>query len=371
MSPETHTIRGQRRWRSMLWSLAAIMVLAVALPSMGYLVAEASEAQGGARFEAGESNPRADTWRQVRETNAGFTAMQGPYTTKTLINNSGEIWREIRAGREVDGIPSPLKTYGGWIMLLSLIAIAVFFVVFGRNKIEGGRDGMTVPRWTMFERVVHWFVAISFIVLAITGLSLLFGRTVLIPLFGAKGFAAYAQLGMTVHNFVGPAFGVALALMILRWVANNIPIRADLEWFKQRGGYFGGGHAPAGKLNAGEKGWFWIGVVLLGLTVTISGFILDFPNWGFQSRSMMATAHVFHAGAALLWIAMFFGHVFMGTFGTEGVLEGMTTGRVDTAWAKQHHDLWYADLIAKGVKPTPAQPRGTPPPSTKQAASPQ
>jgi formate dehydrogenase subunit gamma len=352
----------------MLWSLGAIIVLALALPSLGYMVAAAQNAPAATGYETQKSNPRSDMWRGVRESVEGTTNQSGPYTTNTLINNSGEIWREIRSGR--DGNMGPLKTYGGWVMLLSLIAIAVFFAVFGRNKIEGGRDGMTVPRWTMFERVVHWFVAISFIVLAITGLSLLFGRVALIPLFGAKGFSAYAQLGMTVHNFVGPAFGVALVLMILRWFMNNIPSRVDLEWFKQRGGYFGGGHASSGKLNAGEKAWFWGGVVVLGLAVTISGFILDFPNWGFQDRTMMATAHVIHAGAAMLWIAGFFGHAYMGTLGTEGVLEGMTTGRVDTAWAKQHHDLWYADLIAKGVKPEPTDSAGAMPSAGAKATRP-
>src|SRR5690606_24314265 len=114
-------------------------------------------------------NPRSDMWREARQSLSGTTNQSGPYTTNTLINNSGEIWREVRAGRVDQGIASPLKMYGGWIMLLSLIAIAVFFAVFGSNKIESGRDGMTIPRWSMFERVVHWFVAITFIVLAITG----------------------------------------------------------------------------------------------------------------------------------------------------------------------------------------------------------
>lgn len=350
----------KRRWRSMLWSMVAIVALALVLPSVGYMVAGAQSGPMTIGYETQDTNPRSDMWRDVRQTVSGTTNQSGPYTTNTLINNSGEIWREVRAGRADQGVASPLKTYGAWIMLIALVAIAIFFAVFGVNRIEGGRDGMTIPRWTMFERVVHWFVALTFILLAITGLSLLFGRSVLIPLFGAKGFAAYAQLAMTVHNFVGPAFGVGLALMILRWVALNIPSRVDLQWLKRGGGYIGKSDepAPSEKLNAGEKGWFWIGVVLLGLTVTISGFILDFPNWGFQDRTMMATAHVFHASAAMIWIAMFFGHVYM-AFGTEGVLEGMTSGRVDTAWARQHHNLWHDELMEKGVKPEPAEARGS------------
>lgn len=353
----------KRRWRAMLYSLLAIIALAMILPSLGYVAAWAQSGPMVIGYESRDSNPRADMWRDARQSVAGTTDQSGPYTTNVLINNSGEIWREIRSGRE--GVPSPLKRFGGWIMLLSLAAIAVFFAVFGRNKIEGGREGLTVPRWTMYERVLHWFVAITFIVLGITGLSLLFGRTVLIPVLGARGFAAYAQVAMTVHNFVGPAFGVALVLMIISWLGVNIPKRVDLEWLTTFGGYFGGGHAPSEKLNGGEKLWYWIGVVGLGLAVVITGFILDFPNFG-QDRATMALAHVIHAGAAMFWIALFFGHAYMGTLGTEGALEGMTTGRVDTAWAKQHHNLWYAQLLEQGVKPMPAEPpRGGPPPSAK------
>ncbi len=344
MSSSTDPIRRQRRWRATFWSVIAIIVLSMALPSLGYVLAQTSGAYGEQRAftEDRATNPRSDMWRDAREGGGGFTTQTGPYVTNTMISNVGENWRQIRMG--------PLITYGGWFLIAVVVAIALFFALTGRNKIEGGRSGMTVVRWRTYERFLHWFTAISFIILAITGLSLLFGRHVLIPIFGHQGFAAYAQVAMNVHNFLGPAFSVGVLAMIVLWMKHNIPNRTDLEWFKQGGGIVGKKHPSAGKMNGGEKVWFWLGVFALGLITIVTGFVLDFPNFG-QTRETMAIAQTIHAIAALVWIGFFFGHAYIGTLGTEGALEGMTRGRVDTNWAKQHHDIWYEELVANGEQP--------------------
>ncbi len=361
-SIRTQPADARRRWRSMLWSLLAIAVLAIALPSMGYLVADAAQVYGPDRefSEDRATNPRSDMWRDARAGEGGFTTQTGPYTTNQMITNVGENYRQLREG--------PIKTYGGWALIGVLVAISLFFAVIGRMRIEDGRSGMTVQRWKGYERFLHWFTALSFIILAITGLSLLFGRTVLIPLFGRSGFAAYAEGAMYVHNFIGPAFGVAVALMIVLWIRHNIPNRTDLEWFRKGGGMIGNHHPSAGKMNGGEKAWFWLGVFTLGLIVIISGLILDFPNWGFQTREIMAWSQITHAVAAIAWICLFFGHAYIGTLGTEGALEGMTTGRVDTNWAQQHHDLWYEEIIANGERPVPAEEPSEPKPPPSEPA---
>lgn len=350
MSTSTRTAQESlaRRKKSMFWTFCLVLVLSMALPLGAYLVAPGAVAQpSGERFsEERATNPRSDTWRYARADGEGFTTASGPYVTNQLISNIGENWRQMRNG--------PVKAVGSWVMGLALVGVALFFLIRGRIRLDGGRSGMTVPRWTVFERSVHWFVAISFILLSITGLSLLFGRHVLIPLMGNAGFAGYAQAAMYVHNFLGPAFGVALLVMILMWVRNNIPTGTDLKWFATGGGLIGKGHPSAGKLNGGEKVWYWLGVVIMGSIVVVTGFILDFPNWG-QSREIMAWSQVVHAVVAMFWIAFAFGHIYIGTLGTEGAFEGMAKGRVDTNWAKQHHDLWYDELIEQGVRPEPAE----------------
>jgi formate dehydrogenase subunit gamma len=337
--------RLRRRRRSMGWTLAAVLVLAVSLPFAGHLLVSGPEAQAQAPVAEQQANPRSDMWRQARQSQRGTTTVTGPYVTSELITNVGQNWRQFRMG--------PLVTYGSYLLIGVLAAIALFFLVRGRIRLEHGRSGMTVPRWTAGERAAHWFTASTFIILAITGLSLLFGRSVLIPLLGPQAFAAYAQVAMNVHNYVGPAFAIGVLTLIVMWMRHNIFNRTDWRWFKEGGGIVGRGHPSAGKLNGGEKVWFWLGLFVLGLAVIISGLVLNFPLFG-QTREMMAGAHVVHAIASLFWIAFAFGHIYIGTLGTEGALEGMARGRVDVNWAKQHHDLWYDEITAAGVRPQPA-----------------
>lgn len=187
---------------------------------------------------------------------------------------------------------------------------------------------------------MHWYTATLFIILAITGLSLLFGRVVLVPLLGLQGNAGWAAFAMSVHNYVGPFFTIGVLAILISWVRHNIPSGTDLKWFAAGGGFKPGAHPSADKANAGEKVWFWI-VVLVGLVaVCVTGLILDFPIFG-QTRADMQLSNLIHGVASLIWIAVFLGHAYVGTLGTEGALEGMTTGRVSSEWAEQHHDIWY------------------------------
>jgi formate dehydrogenase subunit gamma len=101
---------------------------------------------------------------------------------------------------------------------------------------------------------------------------------------------------------------------------------------------------PSGRFNAGEKAWFWVGVVLLSLVVSATGLILLFPNFE-QGRLLMQQASVIHAVAALLVIGLSLGHIYMGTVGVEGAYQNMRTGYTDATWAKEHHEYWYNDVM--------------------------
>lgn len=284
-------------------------------------------------YESAAGNPRSNYWEAVRNGVSGYSAVKGQ-ERGVLIQNGGENWRNIRNGWVANFTP--------WIMALMLGAITAFYIWRGRIRVKEARSGKTVPRWTLAERVLHWYTAILFIILAITGLSILFGRAVLIPLFGHHGFSGYAQLAMYTHNYVGPFFSIGIALMIVLWFKDNIPTRADWEWFKKKGGMVGDEHPPAGRMNGGEKAWFWL-ILTAGVATVASGFVLDFPNFE-QVRSTMQVANIIHAVLAIIWISVSFGHVYIGTLGTEGAIRGMTSGRVTSEWAKQHHDLWYEEV---------------------------
>ncbi|HSH41926.1 MAG TPA: formate dehydrogenase subunit gamma, partial [Arenicellales bacterium] len=161
---------------------------------------------------------------------------------------------------------------------------------------------------------------------------------------GLEGFSAWASVSITLHNWLGPLFVVGVLLMVLVWFKNNLPRSYDWQWFKQGGGFFGGGHAPAGKANAGEKLFvFWIGLVLCGIIVSVSGIVLDFPIWG-QTREDMQFAQVMHSSFGMIWTAIILGHIYLGSLGVEGAFEGMVSGRVSVEFAEEHHSEWYKEV---------------------------
>jgi formate dehydrogenase subunit gamma len=184
--------------------------------------------------------------------------------------------------------------------------------------------------------------------MAVTGLSMLFGRAVLIPIFGYTAFSGYMQAGMLVHNYCGPFFLAGVIVEIAIWIKDNIPKKIDFVWFKNLGGMVGKGPRPhAEKINGGEKAWFWF-MVFAGLTVGITGLIMDFPNFG-QNRLTMQISNIIHASVAVLFIAASLGHIYIGTIGAEGTFEGMWSGYVDESWAKQHQDLWYEEKMGDKI----------------------
>jgi formate dehydrogenase subunit gamma len=277
-------------------------------------------------------NPRSEFWREVRQGTAGYSAVPGE-ESGVLIQNGGENWRSIRNG--------PIIFFGGSLIVAVLIALLAKHIIAGKDKLES-RTGRMLTRWSAFERVLHWYVAISFIVLAITGMSLIFGRTLLIPLLGKEGFAAWAQLAKPIHDYLSLPFAAGLAIMLLMWIGKNIPRAYDLKWLATLGGVIGDGHPPAGFANAGEKVFYWL-VFFGGIALTASGVFLLFPNLG-TVRESMQFWHIVHAASGLILIAVSLGHIYLGTIGTEGVFEGMVHGEVDEGFAMQHHNLWYEEV---------------------------
>lgn len=340
--------RDSRRSKRVLFLTLALLLLGtLALPLTGYLVTGVGSVDAAAQQD---SNPRADYWREVREGDQGVTTAQGP-ETGILIQNGGQNWRQLRQG--------PVTTYGAIALGIVILLIVVFHVGIGRAKLET-RTGKTITRWSMLDRVLHWYVAILFIILAITGLALLYGREFLIPMLGKEGFAAFAALAKPVHDYLALFFTAGIVIMLLKWIGDNIPNAADMRWIKSAGGYFGGKHEPAGFVNGGEKVWYWI--LFFGSAAMIgSGIFLLFPNLDW-TREAMQNANIIHGISSLLVIAGSIGHIYLGTVGNEGTLEGMVTGEVDEQWAKQHHALWYEEVkghapgAGGAARPSPAAP---------------
>lgn len=286
-------------------------------------------------FAAAVINPGSDLWREVRQRDgevSGRTQASGP-DAGTLISIRGEEWRQLRTEKIIP--------YSGYLLAGILAILVLFRLIRGQLKIHAGRSGMRILRFTYSQRVVHWVAGITFVILGITGVVLLLGRTLLIPLMGNSAFGVIASLSKTVHDYIGPVFVISLVFLFLYYVKDNIFKLRDIQWFVKGGGMFGG-HAHAGRFNAGEKTWFWL-AILLGIVVSITGLLLDFPIFGLD-RETMELSLVIHGIAAIIVFGISFGHMYLATFGMEGALESMTTGYCDANWAKEHHDDWYEEV---------------------------
>ena len=269
----------------------------------------------------------------------------------TIEQPAGRDWRHFH---EVT-----LRWIGG-VAILGILALLVLFYLWrGMVRIESGRSGHTIVRFNAAERFVHWMTATCFVILALSGLNITFGRPLLLPLMSPEGFTAWSEWAKYAHNYLSFPFTLGVILIFFMWVAGNIPNRVDIEWFRRRGGMVGHDRPPAYRFNGGQKLIYWI-VVLGGGAIAVSGYLLMFPFYGTDIQTMQS-AEIAHGIIAMLFIAAMLGHIYIGTIGIEGAFEAMGTGTVDVNWAREHHNLWLEEKTA-GSQPHLAQQQPVPTP---------
>jgi formate dehydrogenase subunit gamma len=253
--------------------------MAVCASLGGAVAADPAEEQATRQVQQPLNN--APVWREVRSGESHTTQVRGR-ETGVLIQASGETWRQIRNG--------PVTLVGGVLLIFVPIAIYLFYRKSGPIKVHEPLTGRKIERFTRWERIVHWSTAISFVILAITGILMLFGKHFLIPVIGYGAFSWLAAISKNLHNFVGPLFIFAVACMFFTYLRDNL----------------------------------WI-------------------------------ASIVHGVGALIFVLASFGHIYMGTIGTEGAYEAMRSGMVDETWAKEHHELWYREVKSgRGTRVAPA-----------------
>ncbi len=270
---------------------------------------------------------------------------------RVLIQPAGRGWRFFH---EV------LLHWIGTVVIVGAIALlAIAYLSIGRIRISAGRSGRKVRRFNAFERFSHWLTAASFVVLALTGLNITFGKLLLLPLLGPDAFSRVSEAAKYVHNFVSFPFVAGLVLIVALWIKDNIPRKIDIVWLKEGGGFVGSKRPQAGRFNAGEKLVFWFAAGG-GAAVALSGYLLLFPFY-VTNIAGMQLAQIVHSLIAVFFIAVILGHIYIGTLGMEGAFEAMGTGSVDLNWAEEHHRIWLEEEIAKGRGPTPAPEASTSP----------
>ena len=326
-------------------------------PAVFVAPAEPGVDENNAQRAKSQPGNNAPMWRGVRESGSqpGISNLPGaekgvliqPFVQYpgSKFTTAGEAWRQVRQHW--------ILPYGGALLLITLATIALTYWVKGPFGSQPKDTGRKIERFTPYERVIHWSVAISFSVLAISGIVMAFGQYFMLPVLGSTLFGWLSYLLKTAHNLVGPLFAVALVLFSIKYLADNLPRASDLHWLSKQGGMFSGEHVPSHRFNAGEKIMYWAGGVVLGLLVVVSGLVLDglVPGFG-QTRGGMQISHIVHAVSSVLMMAMVAGHIYMATLGVPGAMDGMRTGYVDESWAKEHHEWWYDDVKAGKI---PAQ----------------
>jgi formate dehydrogenase subunit gamma len=196
-----------------------------------------------------------------------------------------------------------------------------------------------------YERMVHWTLAISCLVLFITGLAMMFHSfNIIAEIMGGLVVTKY------IHNFTGLLFALALLLAIKMWwhEAGVFTMPEDLEWMKTAGGYLWHvDHVPeVGKYNPGQK-MFFLAVAIFGGIMVITGIImwfpLSFPSW------LVRWLFFLHALGFVVIFPLFFVHLYLGTIGSPGSLQAMTTGWVTRAWLKKQHPKWLKEMEHEGT----------------------
>ncbi|RVU46355.1 formate dehydrogenase subunit gamma [Rubrivivax rivuli] len=327
-------------------------------PPAGF-VAPAEPRADESNAERNKSQPgnNAPVWRAVRET-GGLTSLPGaekgvliqPFVQYpgSKFTTAGEAWRQVRN--------QWILPYGGSLLLIVVVAMGLFYRAKGTLGGHEPDTGRKIERFTPLERAAHWTNAIAFVALAVSGVIMAWGKFFLLPILGGTLFGWLTYALKNLHNFAGPLFAVSLVIVLVTFIKDNWPSADDWKWIKSAGGLFGAEEVPSHRFNAGEKIVFWGGVLVLGFIVVASGLVLNMlvPGMAYL-RSDMQIAHMVHAVAGVLMMAMFLGHIYMGTIGMKGAYSAMRTGYVDEGWAKEHHRLWYDDVRAGRI---PAQRSG-------------
>ncbi|GGB41983.1 formate dehydrogenase [Roseibium aquae] len=299
-----------------------------------------------------------DYWRAVRGGVQGNVSIPDQ-NAAILVQSEGEAWRSFRNG--------PMSLYASWALLGTIVLLGIFYAIRGRIKIAHGRSGQTITRFKAIERFGHWMLASSFVVLALTGLNLLYGRYTLKYVIGNEAFAFVTQMGKYLHNYLAFAFMAGLVMIFVMWVRHNLPDRTDIKWAMQGGGIFSDKlHPPAKKFNAGQKVIFWL-TILGGVSLSLSGWQLLFPFtttffadtfdkinlvFGTDFPTVLAPiqeqqlAALWHAIMSVFMICVILAHIYIGSVGMEGAFDAMGSGEVDLNWAKEHHSLWVEEHVA-------------------------
>ncbi len=205
-------------------------------------------------------------------------------------------------------------------------------------------DRRLILRYTASQRINHWLIAISFVLLALSGLALFHPAfSWMAQLFGGGTWTRI------LHPFVGVFMVICFAVFAARMWRNNLPTRQDVQWFRQIGDVLGGRDEKlpeVGRYNAGQKALYFAMILFL-IVLLLSGVVMWRSYFSsYFSVGTIRLASLLHALFAFLMICGIIVHVYAG-FWVKGSVRAMTRGTVTPGWAWKHHRAWFRQLRGK------------------------
>ncbi|HRT93800.1 MAG TPA: cytochrome b/b6 domain-containing protein [Planctomycetota bacterium] len=216
-----------------------------------------------------------------------------------------------------------IRPYGRFAIGLVALVLVLHYVVFGPRRYDKRIPEQLVQRFSVIERLVHLTLLGSFLCLAATGILLGVGVE---RIFG-KGVAR-------MHDLASWALMAGALLAFLLWARDMVFSRVDIGWVKVMGGYLGyQGHVPAGRFNAGQKGFFWF-ILLVVACLAATGLAMRYELGG---DAWEVTVYTLHLTCAYLMILCVLAHAYLGSFANPGCIGSVFNGKVARAWLEHHH----------------------------------
>jgi formate dehydrogenase subunit gamma len=173
---------------------------------------EATQAAAAQKQQVDQPLNNQPVWKEIRSGEPQITTVRGR-ETNVLIQPEGQTWRALRV---------PILFWGGIMLAAAVLGLAGFYMLRGTmGAEEKGGGGRVIQRFSPMDRYAHWFVAIVWVALAITGLVLSLGKMVLLPLIGYTLFSWLATLAKTIHNFAGPLLIIGVPWLFVRFLRDN------------------------------------------------------------------------------------------------------------------------------------------------------
>lgn len=202
-------------------------------------------------------------------------------------------------------------------------------------------------RHTLYTRVLHWTIAISFVLALLSGFAIYSPWLYrwLTPIFGGGPMTRF------LHPWFSLVFTIAFGFQFFNWLRLMRWTSADNRWLRRIRAYVTNKEKrespDTGFFNGGQKVYFWL-IVASVLIFLGTGFVIWFDH--LTPRWSVAVSYVLHDLAGLLMLAGFIIHIYEGTAAQPGTFRSMIDGTVTDDWARTHHPAWYRDVSGRSAR---------------------